>query len=80
MEAVDWTALSVLAAVVLGAIGYLARDMHRQLHALEMRMDARFTQVDARFTQVDGRFDRVEQRIDALTERYVRHLEAHASH
>jgi hypothetical protein len=73
MEAVDWTALSVLAAVVLGAIGYLARDMHRQLHALEVR-------IDARFTQVDGRFDRVEQRIDALTERYVRHLEAHASH
>ena len=94
MDAVDWTALSVLVAVVLGAVGYLARDLHVQLHRLEARIDARFEQVDARFDrvdsrfdrvdsrfeQVDNRFDRVEQRIDGLTERYVRHLEAHAAH
>lgn len=87
MEAVDWTALGVLTAVVLAAVGYLARDMHVQLHRLEARLDARFEQVERqfeqverRFEQVDGRFDRVERRLDDLTERYVRHLEAHAAH
>ena len=80
MDAVDWTALSVLVAVVVGAVGYLARDLHVQVHRLEARIDARFEQVDTRFDRVDSRFDRVEQRIDGLTERYVRHLEAHAAH
>jgi len=54
MSAVDWTALSVLAGVVLGAVGYLSRQMN-------------------------ARFDRVEARIDRLDERYVRHLEQHAT-
>ena len=80
MDAVDWTALSVLVAVVVGAVGYLARDLHVQVHRLEARIDARFEQVDTQFDRVDSRFDRVEQRIDGLTERYVRHLEAHAAH
>lgn len=80
MEAVDWTALGVLAAVVLGAVGYLARELHVQLHRLEARLDARFEQIERRFEQIDARFDRVERRLDDLTERYVRHLEAHAAH
>lgn len=54
MDAVDWTALSVLAGIVLGASGYLSHQMN-------------------------ARFDRVEARIDRLDERYVRHLEAHAT-
>ena len=80
MDAVDWTALSVLVVVVVGAVGYLARDLHVQVHRLEARIDARFEQVDTQLDRVDSRFDRVEQRIDGLTERYVRHLEAHAAH
>jgi hypothetical protein len=66
MDAVDWTALSVLVtlfvAIVLGAIGYLARQMN------------------TRFDRVDNRFDRVEDRFERLEERYVRHLELHAGH
>jgi hypothetical protein len=66
MDAVDWTALSVLVtvfvAVVLGAFGFLARQMNR----LEDRMVTRFDGVDAR--------------LDRLEERYVRHLELHATH
>ena len=66
MDAVDWTALSVLVtmfvAIVLGAFGYLVREMHR-LH-----------------DQIKARFDRIDARLDRLEERYVRHLELHAGH
>ena len=68
MDAVDWSGLGVLAALMVGCIGYLARQLNR----LEDRMNARFDQVDVRF-------DRVDARIDRLEERYVRHLELHAS-
>jgi hypothetical protein len=58
MDAVEWTALSVLVsvfvAVVLGAFGYLSRQM-------------------------DRRFDAIDARLDRLEERYVRHLEMHAT-
>jgi hypothetical protein len=73
MEAVDWTALSVLTAVVLGALGYVVREMHR----LEVRLEARF---EAGFDAIERRLDAIDRRFDLLEERYVRHLEAHAAH
>ena len=75
MDAVDWSGLGVLAALLVGCIGYLSRQMTRledRMHRFEDRMNDRFDQVDARF-------DRVDARIDRLEERYVRHLELHAS-
>ena len=51
MDAVDWTALSALAAIVLGAVGYLSRQM-----------TARFDQVDARIDRLDARIDRLDER------------------
>jgi hypothetical protein len=73
MDAVDWTALSVLVtvfvAVVLGAFGFLARQISR--------LDDRVSRLDEK---MDTRFDRVDARIDRLDERYVRHLELHATH
>jgi len=72
MDAVDWTALSVLVtifvAVVLGAFGYLSRQISR----FEDRVAARFDQVDAR---IDGVEARLGARIDRLEERYIRFLE-----
>lgn len=61
----DWTALSALAALFLGGIGYLITRLER----LESRLDARIDRLEARF---DDHFERLE-------ERYVRHLEAHAT-
>lgn len=51
VDAVDWTAPSVLAGLVLGAVGYLSRQMH-----------TRFDQVDARIDRVDARIDRLDER------------------
>ena len=65
MDAVDWTALSALAAIVLGGLGYVVARLER----LESRLDARIDRLDIR---VNERFDRLE-------ERYVRHLELHAT-
>lgn len=72
MDAVDWSGLGVLAALMVGCLGYLSRQMTRLEDRLEGRMIAGFDRVDARF-------DRVEARLDRLEERYVRHLELHAS-
>ena len=47
MEAVDWTALSALAAIVLGAVGYLSRQMN-----------TRFDRVDARLDRLEERYVR----------------------
>ena len=47
MEAVDWTGLSALAAIALGAIGYLAHQMN-----------ARFDRVDARLDRLEERYVR----------------------
>ena len=68
MNAVDWTALSALAAIFLGGLGYLARRLER----LDHRLDRLEDRIDERFARVDERFDRLE-------ERYVRHLELHAT-
>lgn len=51
MDAVDWTALSVLVtvfvAIVLGAFGYLSRQISR----LEDRVDARFDRLEERYVR-----------------------------
>ena len=45
MEVVDWTGLSVLAGLIVGAFGYLSRQMHR----MEDRLLARLDRIDERF-------------------------------
>lgn len=59
MDAVDWTGLSVLAGIVLGSVGFLARQMHR----MEDRLRSE-----------------IVPRLDRIDERFVRHLENHATH
>jgi hypothetical protein len=66
MDAVDWTAVSVLAALMFGALGYIVRQLNRVEQRLSLRMD----RMEDRF---GARFDRLE-------EQYIRHLEAHATH
>ena len=64
MDAVDWSGLSVLAALFVACVGYLSRQIHRE--------------VDGMRSEFRPRFDRVDERLDRLEERYVRHLELHA--
>lgn len=71
MDAVDWTALSALAAIVLGSVGYLAHRLER----LADRIDGLETRLDDRLRAEIGS---VRADVAALSERYVRHLEAHA--
>lgn len=79
MDAVDWSGLGFIAALVVGCIGYLSRQLHRVDDRLRAELGSRFGAVDDRFDGVDDRFDRVEARLDRLDERYVRHLEQHAA-
>jgi hypothetical protein len=65
MGSVDWAALSALAMVVLGAVGYLSRQISR--------LEERFT------LKIDRLEDHLGGRIDRLEEQYIRHLEAHAT-
>lgn len=77
MDAVDWTGLSVLAALLVGCIGYLSRQMHRLDDRLTGEMRALRGDMRADFDRL--RAD-VVPRLDRLEERYVRHLEAHVTH
>ena len=52
MSPVEWTAIGVLAVVLVGSLGYLARRIDR----LEARMDARFDRVDDRLDRLDERY------------------------
>ena len=72
MDAVDWSGLGVLAALMVGCIGYLSRQMTHQTSRLESRVNRLEDRMNTRFDHVDARIDRLE-------ERYVRHLELHAS-
>ena len=78
MDAVDWTGLGVLAALMVGCVGYLARQIDR------LRSDMSDGQRD-----VGARIDRLQSdmtqgnrelgaRIERLSDAYVRHLEHHA--
>ena len=73
MRAVDWGALSALAAVVLAGLGYLSRQLTRSVDRLDGRIDRLEAVLSGRIDRLDGRFDRLE-------EQYIRHLEAHAAH
>jgi hypothetical protein len=86
MDAVDWSGLGFIAALVVGCIGYLSRQQQRSEDRLRADLDVRFGAVehrfdgiDARLDGIDARFDRVDSRLDRLEERYVRHLEQHAT-
>ena len=72
MDAVDWIALSALAAIFLGGFGWCSHVLTNRIDRMETRMDASFTRVDDRFSRMDDRFERLE-------ERYVRHLEQHTA-
>ena len=65
MDAVNWTALSALAAIFIGGFGWFSHQLTNRMDRLDARMDERFARVDERF--------------DRLEERYVRHLELHAT-
>jgi hypothetical protein len=84
MDAVDWTGLSVLAGVVLMAIGYLARQLNRmdlKIDRLDLRIDAKFDGLRSEIeAKIDGLRAEIVPRLDRLEERYVRHLELHAGH
>jgi hypothetical protein len=65
MTPMDWTTLGVLSGLLLSGFGYLSRLVHREVDGLRAELVLR---IDG----VDGRLDRLE-------ERYIRHLEQHAS-
>ena len=65
MDAVDWTGLTALAAIFLGGLAWLRNQLHREIDALR----------DVVREDIRG----IDARLDRLDERYVRHLEAHAT-
>jgi len=81
MDVVDWSALSVLAAVMLGAVGYLSRQFSRELARAEQSLGGRIDRVEDRLNErIDRMDDHFGARFDRLEEQYIRHLEAHATH
>jgi hypothetical protein len=82
MDAVDWTGLGVLAALMVGCVGYLARQIDRvrsDMTAGHLELGARIDrQTDSvRSDMTDGHRE-LGTRIDRLSDAYVRHLEHHA--
>jgi hypothetical protein len=77
MDAVDWTAVSVLAALMFGALGYIVRQLNRVEQRLSLRMDRMDDRLNDRMDRMEDRFS---ARFDRLEEQYIRHLEAHATH
>ena len=80
MRAVDWGALSALAAVVLAGLGYLSRQLTRSVDRLDGRLDRVDGRIDRLEAVLSARIDRLDGRFDRLEEQYIRHLEAHAAH
>jgi hypothetical protein len=72
MDAVDWSGLGFLAALLVACVGYLARQTHRSEDRLQAEMGLLEHRLGVRFDRIDGRLDRLE-------ERYVRHLEQHTA-
>jgi hypothetical protein len=62
MDAVDWSGLSVLAALMVACIGYLSRQM-----------DRRFDRVDGRFDHLEARIDKLEERYVRHLEQHAAH-------
>ena len=77
MDAVDWTAVSVLAALMFGALGYITRHLGHQIADLGSRLDRVEDRLSERMDRMEDRFS---ARFDRLEEQYIRHLEAHAAH
>ena len=63
MDAVDWSGLGVLAALLVACVGYLSRQIHREIDGVRAEMHSE-----------------ILPRLDRLEERYIRHLEQHATH
>ena len=61
----EWTQLGIIAGLIVAQGGYLTRLLHREVDGLR--------------NELVPRLDRLEHRFDLLEERYVRHLEHHAS-
>jgi len=89
MEAVAWTAISLLAAALVGSFFYLGprfdnlaqridaqgSALGSRIEALGARLDAR---IDAQGADLGSRIDALSGRIDALSARIDLHFERHA--
>ena len=51
MDAVDWTGLGVLAGIVLGSVGYLSRQLHREIDRLRGELIPRLDRIDERYVR-----------------------------
>lgn len=51
MEVMDWGGLGVLAALLVGCIGYLSRQMHRMEDRLRSDIVPRLDRIDERFVR-----------------------------
>lgn len=49
MDAVDWTGLGALAALLVACIGYLSRQIHREVDQLRNEIVPRLDRIDERF-------------------------------
>lgn len=76
MDAVDWSGLGFIAALVVGCIGYLSRQLQRSEDRLRAELDVRFGAVATRFdgmdARLDARFDSIDARFDAIDARFDR--------
>jgi hypothetical protein len=51
MEAVDWAGLSVLAALMVGCVGYLSRQIHREVDQLRGEIVPRLDRLEERYVR-----------------------------
>jgi hypothetical protein len=51
MVAVDWTGLSLLAALMVGCVGYLAREIHRVEDRLRSEIVPRLDRLEERYVR-----------------------------
>lgn len=51
MDAVDWAGLGVLAGMLVACVGYLSRQIHREVDRLRNEIVPRLDRIDERFVR-----------------------------
>jgi hypothetical protein len=75
MDAVDWSAIGVLAALKIGCAGYLARQLDRVRAETRDEVGGLRTEMH---DEIAGLRNDLGARVDRLADAYLRHLEHHA--
>jgi hypothetical protein len=69
----EWTTFGILAGLIVSAMGYLSRVIHRETDQVRSEMS---TQMSVVRTDISV----VRSEVVNLREAYMRHLEHHAAH